>query len=330
MTCLAFGIGIGLLTHVIAEVKNQEYNVSYFSNGEAITLKCRCKVSFWSGPVVTNVENGTSPIMITDIYGQYQVLNVSIYFHSDKPSVTINVSSNLTMVEGEFARICCTSVSNPRPTFISWHKENTKLVSTFKNSSLCYKMSNVSRLDTGNYVCSTRNEIGNASSEISLIISSENTIQTVDQNDDASPHYAEIPLEDIILTPSQGNHTQSITTSPSDVRSASSSNNDTNTLENVDDGYEQPYTTLGSNVEVEVARVNHKTKQNMAYQNLTPSKHECFGHSVECCNVYANESQESANIRYGENHAKETDDIHRSNVHKQNDTKEYINLLLKQ
>lgn len=68
----------------LAEVKNQEYNVSYFSNGEAITLKCRCKVSFWSGPVVTNVENGTSPIMITDIYGQYQVLNVSIYFHSGK------------------------------------------------------------------------------------------------------------------------------------------------------------------------------------------------------------------------------------------------------
>ncbi|CAC5368456.1 unnamed protein product [Mytilus coruscus] len=88
-----------------------------------------------------------------------------------KLSVEINVSSTLTVDEGEFAHICCISVSNPKTTSISWHKEDTELVSTFNNSSLCYKMSNVSRHDTGNYVCSYQNEVGDSSSEILLIIS---------------------------------------------------------------------------------------------------------------------------------------------------------------
>lgn len=93
---------------------------------------------------------------------------------SDKPSVEINVSGTLSVVEGEFVRICCTSVSNPKPTLISWYREETELVSTFKNSSLCHKMSNVSRFDTGYYVCSSRNEMGNSSTEISLIVSCKN------------------------------------------------------------------------------------------------------------------------------------------------------------
>ncbi|CAC5411926.1 DSCAML1 [Mytilus coruscus] len=62
-------------------------------------------------------------------------------------------------------------MSNPNPTSISWYKGDNILVSTNSKSSLRYKMSNVSRHDTGNYTCSSQNEIGNASSDISLVIS---------------------------------------------------------------------------------------------------------------------------------------------------------------
>lgn len=92
----------------------------------------------------------------------------------------------------------------------------------------------------------------------------------------------------------------------------------------------------------EVGHVYHKIKQNWNYGNSTALKNATFGHSVEYTeqvisldetntNVYANEGQESANINFGENNTKKTDDgFQRSNVHKHKETKEYINLLLKQ
>ncbi|CAC5368461.1 unnamed protein product [Mytilus coruscus] len=322
-------------------MKKVDYYVTYFSTGQAITLKCNCKVSFWNGPVVTNMGSGTFPVTIIDIYGNPKVWNVTIYMYGGKvvhtlpeklfkrlnviggnfdlhiknlsssdeglyicdlkeyclmqqssyllqnkyfdnqllehilldnifqisvlpskleilnvthnntvngkencplnlvclvesgkppevlrwrkngilisqggpsklvysfvpmktdhqsvftceaqntdmekpltksvhlnikykPSIKINVSNTLNMVEGETTNICCVAWSNPKLTLISWHKGDKELVSAFNNSLLCYKMSNVSRHDTGNYVCSSQNEIGEAFSETSLIIS---------------------------------------------------------------------------------------------------------------------------------------------------------------
>ncbi|CAC5417636.1 unnamed protein product [Mytilus coruscus] len=88
-----------------------------------------------------------------------------------KPCIRINVSGTLMVVEGEMTHICCMPRSNPKPTSINWYNEEVKLVSNYNASSLCFKISNVSRLDSGNYTCSSKNEIGNASSEIVLIIS---------------------------------------------------------------------------------------------------------------------------------------------------------------
>lgn len=88
--------------------------------------------------------------------------------------------------------------------------------------------------------------------------------------------------------------------------------------------------------------VYRKTKQNWTYGNSTAFKNATFGDSVEYTeqvfsldktnkNVYVNEGQESANINCGENYTKKTDNgFQRSNVHKQKETKEYINLSLKQ
>lgn len=93
---------------------------------------------------------------------------------SDKPSIKLNASRTLVVVESDIANICCISRSNPKSTLISWHTDDKELVSAFNNSSLCYKISNVSRFDTGNYTCSSQNEIGNASSDMSLIITCKN------------------------------------------------------------------------------------------------------------------------------------------------------------
>lgn len=65
-------------------MKRVDYNVSYFSTGQSITLECDCKVSFWNGPVATNTGNETSPVDINDIYGDPKVMNVTIYMTGGK------------------------------------------------------------------------------------------------------------------------------------------------------------------------------------------------------------------------------------------------------
>lgn len=62
-------------------------------------------------------------------------------------------------------------MSSPKPTLISWYKEEKELISEYNKSSLCYTISNVSRYDAGNYTCCSENEIGEASSEILLTVS---------------------------------------------------------------------------------------------------------------------------------------------------------------
>lgn len=89
---------------------------------------------------------------------------------SDKPSIKIDVSDTL-IEEGKPGHLCCSSRSNPKPSSISWFKEDKKIVSSNSESEMCYRMNNVSRHDTGNYTCYSQNKIGNASKEISVVIS---------------------------------------------------------------------------------------------------------------------------------------------------------------
>ncbi|CAC5424852.1 unnamed protein product [Mytilus coruscus] len=126
----------------------------------------------------------------------------------------------------------------------------------------------------------------------------------------------------------------------SDKHSSASSNTDINASEDLDDGYEKPYTTLVANHGEKDEHVYHKTKQKWTYENSITFKNATFEHSVEFSldktktNVYANEGQESANMDYRENDSnmskKTDDDFQRSNVYKQKETIEYINLSIKQ
>lgn len=77
-------------------------------------------------------------------------------------------------MEEKSTQICCISKSKPEPTSISWFKEDKELVSTTNESSLCYQLINVSRNDTGNYTCSSQNEIGNSSQKMAVVILCKN------------------------------------------------------------------------------------------------------------------------------------------------------------
>lgn len=79
-----------VISYFGAEMKKVEYNVKYFSTGQAITLECNCKVSFWNGPAAaTNTEHETSTVEINDIYGDPKVLNVTIYMYDGKVVQTL-------------------------------------------------------------------------------------------------------------------------------------------------------------------------------------------------------------------------------------------------
>ncbi|VDI39691.1 Hypothetical predicted protein, partial [Mytilus galloprovincialis] len=70
-------------------MKTVDYDLIYFLTGESLTLSCNYKVSFWNGPAVTDMDNMTSPVTITDTSGNLKVLNVSIYMHGGTLASTL-------------------------------------------------------------------------------------------------------------------------------------------------------------------------------------------------------------------------------------------------
>lgn len=56
----------------------------YFSTGDEITLKCKCKALFWNGPARADTGIGISHVYETDIYDELTTWNVSIYTNGEK------------------------------------------------------------------------------------------------------------------------------------------------------------------------------------------------------------------------------------------------------
>lgn len=52
---------------------------TYFTTGEDITLKCHCRVSYWSGPAIGKRDIVVNQIEIIDIYDKLKMWNISIY-----------------------------------------------------------------------------------------------------------------------------------------------------------------------------------------------------------------------------------------------------------
>ncbi|CAC5424669.1 unnamed protein product [Mytilus coruscus] len=164
-------------TDIYEEVKT--WNISIYTKGDTIantlpqSLLRRLHVIGDNFDLhITNLSLSDEGLYICDRIGHdcFGMQNRYILQNQYKPSIKVNISDNF-IVEGETTQLCCTSTSKPKPTSIVLYKEDNELVSTNSRFSLCYKMINVSRNDTGNYTCFSKNEIGNASSEIPLVIS---------------------------------------------------------------------------------------------------------------------------------------------------------------
>lgn len=76
----------------------------HYSTGEEITLQCRCVAVYWNGPAVKSTEGSVSEIVITDMYGNYKVWNLSIYTMEKKisPILPKHLSKRLNLEGANF------------------------------------------------------------------------------------------------------------------------------------------------------------------------------------------------------------------------------------
>lgn len=132
--------------------------------------------------------------------------------------------------------------------------------------------------------------------------------------------------------------TMPITSRDVDVVSAehtsTSSDNDKDSLEYLDDGYEQPYTTLVVTDQVQDDDVYLSTKKESNYENAVPFQNVTCGHACELLEedslsdkTNAHDDHENWHLNYGGNEFNETNE---SVPQTHMNTAEYINLSLNQ
>lgn len=92
---------------------------------------------------------------------------------SDSPVVEVSKWPNGDILEGHSVIFNCSSISNPAKTNIQWSKDNITLV---WNST--YTLNEVTRNDTGLYVCQVNNSIGIGTNQISIEIKGKVIINT--------------------------------------------------------------------------------------------------------------------------------------------------------
>ncbi|CAG2201490.1 unnamed protein product [Mytilus edulis] len=96
----------------------------HYSTGEEITLQCRCVAVYWNGPAVKSTEGSVSEIVITDMYGNYKVWNLSIYTMEKKisPILPKHLSKRLNLEGANFdLHITNLSSSDEDPPVVNVH-----------------------------------------------------------------------------------------------------------------------------------------------------------------------------------------------------------------
>lgn len=85
-------------------MKNVEYK--YFESGGNITLNCKSKVLYWSGPAVTNITpvDETTLVDIIDKYDKKKKWNILIYTKGNtiKKTLPPNLFKRLTLIGDNF------------------------------------------------------------------------------------------------------------------------------------------------------------------------------------------------------------------------------------
>lgn len=92
---------------------------------------------------------------------------------SDSPVVEVSKCPHGDILEGQSVIFTCSSISNPAKTNIQWSKDNNIVA---WNST--YTLNEVTRNDTGLYVCQINNSIGIGTNQISIEIKGKVIINT--------------------------------------------------------------------------------------------------------------------------------------------------------
>ncbi|CAC5379146.1 unnamed protein product [Mytilus coruscus] len=232
-----------------------------------------------------------------------------------KPLVSIMHDLIEEMNEGETTKLCCFVDSNTAITSTRWLNGSQEISVKHYVTETCCTIENVSRYDSGNYTCKAENIIGIGSVIIALKVKLMNNCimkfiypkkkkyfrrisrinsETPRGNDDESGHYMEIyMIDDNIVTPWQENTNPIISTVERAVvenrdmtlmsagHSSTSSDNDRNDSEYLDNGYEHPYNTLLVSNRAEDKHVYLTTKKKSNNENSTPFENAPYGCSFE-------------------------------------------------
>ena len=99
------------------------------------------------------------------------VTNFFLFFSTDQPEI-ITHPKNVTIEERLLMTLFCNATGNPPPT-ISWTKDGSPLTKTqgiiFTGDNETLSIANITRSESGNYRCVTRNSLGNDTSNAAKV-----------------------------------------------------------------------------------------------------------------------------------------------------------------
>ncbi|CAC5422324.1 unnamed protein product [Mytilus coruscus] len=159
-----------------------------------------------------------------------------------------------------------------------------------------------------------------------------------------SSHYIEVVEVDNLQPTSQENDNSIMLMINRDIdqvsatHTSTSSDNDRDPSEYLDDGYEQPYTTLMVTDQVKDEHVYLTTKKESNYENIIPYQNVACGHACECFEAdslpdktNAHDDHANWNLNNDMNDFNETNDsVPHTYIYPQINKAEYINLSLNQ
>ena len=94
-----------------------------------------------------------------------------LFFFTDQPEI-ITHPKNVTIEERLLMTLFCNATGNPLPT-ISWTKDGSPLTKTqgiiFTGENETLSIANITRSESGNYRCVTRNSLGNDTSNAAKV-----------------------------------------------------------------------------------------------------------------------------------------------------------------
>ncbi|CAC5417797.1 unnamed protein product [Mytilus coruscus] len=166
-------------------------------------------------------------------------------------------------------------------------------------------------------------------------------VQTPEGTFGESAHYAEIIEDDNLQPTSQENDNSIMSMINRDIdlvsaeHTSTSSDNDRDSSEYLDDGYEQPYSTLVLTDQVNDDHVYLTTKKESKYENAIPFQNFACGHDCEFLQedslsdkTNAHDDPENWNLNYDFNETNES--VPHTYIYPQMNKAEYINLTLNQ